>query len=364
MRRLFPCLALVASLVACGAAGDDGSSAGEDPVKIDTSSAAARAQYEANVAFATRYRAKCEKSSDRPRVLVTGFGRVFGSSTNAAGMLVSALVPAAPYPMTHAPEDGKVDDPAPQLSVGQTTATLPLSGEVDLCGMVLPASWDLTAVLVSKEIESFAPDFVMMNGIARDQQPIWIELGNINRALPDEDAVDLKPSVLRGETYAPLVKSEPVDRERPLLLSYGRVRAAAEDAIAVEKNGPGGDAFSRILRGAGYPKFPRPSGNYLCNNLAYVTSWLMTHPGESLDLMEASDAKPGAPGSVPVRLTKDFSRTPRVFVHWPAGLAEDHVPQGTRVMSRMIDAQLDALHRGELPTPGDKSMADIDPTAF
>jgi hypothetical protein len=363
MRRLLPWIALVAPLVACGAPGDDGSSAGEDPVKIDTSSASARAQYAANVAFATRYRARCEKSSDRPRVLVTGFGRVFGSSINASGMLVSALVPAARYPMTRAPEGGKIDDPAPQLSVGQTTVELPLSGDVDLCGMVLPASWDLTAVLVSKEIESFSPDFVMMNGIARDRQPIWIELGNINRALPDEDAVDLKPSVPRGETYAPLVKSEPVDRERPLLSSYARVRAAAEDAIADEKKEPGGDALSEILRGVGYPKYPRPSGNYLCNNLAYVTSWLMTHPGESLDLMEASAPERGAPSSVPVRLTRDHSRTPRVFVHWPSGLA-DHVAQGARVMSRMIDAQLDALRGGEVPTPGDKSMADIDPTAF
>ena len=51
--------------------------------------------------------------------------------------------------------------------------------------MILPVYWDLAAILIAKEMDSFEPAFVMMNGVAGQRQPIWIELGATNEGVPD-----------------------------------------------------------------------------------------------------------------------------------------------------------------------------------
>src|SRR3954471_11666175 len=101
MLRRLALLGLLA-LTACSADATDPAESGENDVKVDTRDPLARAQYDADVAFANGYAAKCKKpeGSTRPRVLVTGFGRFMGITNNATGRIVSTLVPDAKYPET------------------------------------------------------------------------------------------------------------------------------------------------------------------------------------------------------------------------------------------------------------------------
>ena len=226
-------LALAAAPAVAGCA-DDGpveeEGSGEDFVKVDTSSPEARAQYDADVAFANAYTARCAPKGSAKRVLVTGFGRFMSVGNNATGRIVSTLVPEAVYPETSPPPAGQVDPPGPQLSVGTRVVDLPGAGRADVCGMVLPVYWDLAAILVSKEIEAFKPDLVVMMGVAGGTQPIWIELGAVNKAAPLDDGSDrLQPAVREGQDYAPIVETATSDEQaRGNLMSWQRVQSAAE----------------------------------------------------------------------------------------------------------------------------------------
>jgi pyrrolidone-carboxylate peptidase len=343
--------------------GASGTPGDEDDVIVDTSTPQARAQYDANVRFATSYAPKCKPLSNRPRVLLTGFGRFLGNQTNATGMVVSTLVPDARYPMTSQPPPGQVDPPEPQLSVGTGTLHLPNVGDVDVCAMVLPVYWDLAAILVAKELDSFRPSFVMMNGIAGGRQPIWLELGSINRAMGEVDGSNqLVPKIPQGQSHAPLVRSESLDHQQRLLLSYDAVQSAARASIA-EHAGvalPDGTKFGDVVQGAQKPKFPRMSNTYLCNNIAYLVGYMMDRPRKSIGLLRASVPKPGAINGVNVILRNDFRATPRVFVHWPSELTGDLLKPGADLMAAIIDAQLSALQRGDAPVRGDNVIADTD----
>src|SRR5438128_1236280 len=117
-----PIVALLLLLGACAAdTGGEPEVSGENAVVVDTHDPLAKAQYDANAAFVRSYAAKCAPSatSNRPRVLVTGFGRFMSVASNATGHIVNALVPAAAYPETAPPAAGEVDPPAPQTSVAQ-----------------------------------------------------------------------------------------------------------------------------------------------------------------------------------------------------------------------------------------------------
>jgi pyrrolidone-carboxylate peptidase len=358
--------ALALSLGGCGAADDPAADEAPeaDAVTVDTTSPAARAQYDANVSFALRYRARCVPAPGaRRRVLVTGFGRFLDSGVNASGQVVSALVPGLRYPVTRQPTNGGPDDPEPQTAVAQGTITLPTVGAVDVCAMVVPVYWDLAAILALKEAQSFAPDLVVMNGIAGLAQDLWIELGSVNRAMTLRDGSDLLvPRAPAGQSYAPLVPSATAaERTRGLLLSWDEVRAAAQGAIdgraAVTADGR---ALADVLTGVKLGGFPRDSNTYLCNNLSYVVNYAMDHPGRTLTLLQASAARRGFPNRVAVRLTRDLRPSPRVFVHWPSLLAGPQLDAGAGVLRAMIDAQLAALDgRGAAPTRGDNTRAQL-----
>src|SRR5262245_26385466 len=104
----------VFTILGCGASSSE-SISGQDAITVDTSTDEARAQYEVNAAFASKYEARCDPAGDRarPRVLLAGFGRVYGDPRNAAGLLVSTLVPKVMYPMSTQPARG-VDPPEAQ----------------------------------------------------------------------------------------------------------------------------------------------------------------------------------------------------------------------------------------------------------
>ena len=337
-------LSLVALGAGCASETDDRSGTDDDnEVKVDTRTAEARRQYDANVAFANSYAPRCTKSgANRPRVLVTGFGRFMSIENNATGRIVSTLVPTARYPETHSPAPGQVDAPEPQLSVGNTTLDLPGVGQVDVCGMILPVYWDLAAILIAKEMQAIEPTFVLMNGVAGDRQPVWIELGAVNKAAKLEDGSNqLRPAVGPNEQYAKLVESA--------------ARATAERHANDQEAGA---RFGDILSGAKLAGYPRLSNTYLCNNVTYTTGWLMSHPRQEIKLLRASPALPNAVNEVRVKLNVDLKKTPRVFVHWPSELADKHHAAGADVMKSIITAQLAASKSGNLPTVGDIALAD------
>ena len=361
---LFPLLGVAAvSLGACanGGAGDDSPPVGADDneVKVDTRTPASRQQYDANVAFVSSYHPTCTKtSSGRPRVMITGFGRFMSVNDNATGRIISKLVPGARYPETTSPPLGTVDPPGAQLNVVSTTLDLPQTGLVDVCAMILPVYWDLAAVLIAKEMESFEPAFVMMNGVAGERQPIWIELGSTNRADPlDDGSNQLRPAVAPSQSFAKIV--DVGEDARPNLLSWRAVETAAR--LSIERHANDIDQGTRlgdVLQGVKIAGFPRSSNTYLCNNVTYVTSYVMAHPLSTVRLLKASPALRNQVNEVRVKMATDFRNTPRVFVHWPSEMASKHHAVGADVMSAILDAQLVAIAKGDRPTFGDNKLAD------
>ena len=346
--------------------GDGASDVTDDAVTVDTSTRQARAQYDADVAFATKYVARCKASgvAGRPRVLVTGFGRFLENETNATGMMVSRLVPGGMYPVTHPPAPGAVDPPDAQTAVASGTITLPKSGAVDVCAIVLPVYWDVAAIVAIKEIDAFAPSFVLMNGIADTEQPLWLELGAVNRAMSLEDGSGaLVPVPKAGAAFAPLVPSATASEQKiGLLLSWTAVESAARAAVTAHgSNFDDGRAFSSIVFGAELGGFPRDGNTYLCNDLSYVVDYAMGHPGKTLTLLQASRPQAATINKVTVKVGKDLRAVPRVFVHWPSTLAGTHLDAGADVMRAIVDAQLDALRRGDKPTVGTNARAEILP---
>jgi hypothetical protein len=333
-----------------------------DAVTLDTSSRDAGEQYEASVTFARSYQPRCGSPiGDRKRVLVTGFGRFKSGMTvvdsNASGQIVSSFLPAAPYPDVRSTEISLDKD----VSVGRATRELPGYGEVDVCAMILPVSWDLAAVLVAKEIETFSPSFVLMNGVAAARQAIWVELGAVNRVSQRSGADGLQPvAPPRKEDAKVLEEASREELSRGNLLSFQAVQASAREAFS--RHAAETDdrvRFDEIVKGgvilAG---FPRETGTYVCNNLTYVTGWLMDHPGREVKLMQASTPRGEKPSFVPVTLAGDHHEVPRVFVHWPRDLADRHREASVDVMSSIISAQLRALDTTDAPVRGDNAWAD------
>jgi len=316
------------------------------------------AQYVANVDFATSYVPACSFTDDgqRPRVLVTGFGRFLENEENATGRMLSQWVPGLEYPLTTPPEKGRVDDPAAQLRVSQGVVTLEGVGEVEVCGLVLPVFWDVAAIVTLREIEAFQPDFVMMNGIAGETQPLWLELGAVNEAVALPDGSGTLAPVTAGSPLVPDV--EEAERARGNLLSWTETRVGAEAMIAnlAPERDADGVAFGDIVGGVRFAGFPRSSNTYLCNNTTYAVGYAMDHAGETLRLLEPSHPREGGPTGVDVSVTTDFSSTPRVFVHWPKALSGDHLSRGATVMQAIVRAQLSAA---EPATRGDVSLADF-----
>jgi hypothetical protein len=338
--------------------------AAEDDVKVDTRGRLAREQYDANVAFALGYTPRCTSTGAPKRVLLTGFGRFLDISDNATGRILADLVPGAAYPETSPPAPGQIDPPGPQLSAGATTWTLPEIGEVDVCALILPVYWDLAAVLVAKEIERFSPDLVIMNGVYPGASWLTLELGSINRAVAAPDGSGLlTPTGGDGSPgiwgRAPLLEeAPPEDDARGLLLSYDAVRNAAETRIAAlaDRDDGTGVPFSARLDNVKLGGFPRDN-TYLCNNTAYVVSWLLDHPGTSVDLLRADPPIEGARNAVETKIEADLSSIPRVFVHWPDSLVGAHVPAGGELLTALVAAQLASTSP---PVRGDNDWAAAD----
>ena len=331
----------------------------ERQVVVDTQDDLAWRQYLANVRFAQGYQQRCALADDpgraRRRVLLTGFGRFLGNRENATGRLVSRLVPAAVYPLSSPPSPGMIDDPVAQTSVALSTLVLPGLGEVDVCAMILPVFWDLSAFLVLREAAAFRPDVIFMNGIARDKQPMWMELGGVNAATALQDGSGLLTPIEEG---APLLHGLPEEAQAEgLLLSWAEVRAAAEAAIArlaAQVDGQG-RTFGSILQGIRLASFPRPSNTYLCNNTTFTVNHILGLPWETFRLLEASHARGKGTTGIELRLGIDLGAVPREFLHWPSLLGGTHLDRAATVLRAILAAQLGAATP---PTRGDPALGE------
>lgn len=361
MLRKSPLLLAVLALLASACGSDMDVEEGGQYVTVQTDSEQAWAQYLANLRFAESYQPVCVGADDQAaRVLVAGFGRFLSNSVNASGQLVAELLDELDYPLTSSPEPGAVDDPAPQTRAALGELELPGAGSVQVCAMVLPVYWDLAAILVLAEAAAFQPDLVIMNGIAGPAQPLWLELGSVNRAMGVPDG----SGVLEPLESAPLVPSATEeDYERGLLLSWWRVRAAAEAALDERAGDLEGErSLVDVLGGVRFAGFPRRSNTYLCNNTTYTVGYAMDHPGEVLRLLVPSTPRDGFPDGLDVSLAHDLSAVPRVFVHWPSELQGAHLHSAAQVLAAMIDGQITALQSGDdLPVRGHNELADLPP---
>jgi len=371
--------ALVSSalwLVACGnsAAMSEGDTSASDAtdreseVTVDTTTRAARAQYDANVAFATAYTSRCTARIDgdggarAPHVLLTGFGRFGSVVDNATGRIVAEVVPGATYPLTSPPPRGTVDDPGPQLRVATADVTLAGVGSVRICAMILPVYWDLASALIAREIDAWGPDLVLMNGVAGPRQPIWIELGAVNRAARLSDGSNALVPTGGGRGDVPLVEGAPASEMlRGNLLAFVAMRDAARAelaAIAADDAREARVPLARVLTGAIRTSYPRATNTYLCNNVTYTTGYLMDQSGPSapaIPLLRASVPVVGRVNEIAASIARDVADVPRGFVHWPSDLGGDDIPRAARVMRAMIAAQLSASDEA---TRGDNRDSD------
>jgi pyrrolidone-carboxylate peptidase len=345
--------AISISLAACG--GDTGTpGTTEEDIKLDTRTALARKQYDANVKFAKAYASRCEAGPGK-RVIVTGYGRFQGNLDNATGRIVESLT-GVPYPATLPVADGAIDPPDAQTSVKTTRLKLDGIGDVTICGMILPVYWDLAPILLAKEISAFKPDLVLMNGVASGSHniPMRLELGSENTALPIEDGSGiLHPFDSTGSGAAATV-IETGPKLLPSRMSWAPVKSAMRAELTKQgANTQLGGEISEVFYGG----FPSSWLTYLCNNIVYVTNYLMANPGKSARLLEPSVKLKSTDRGVTVTLSGDFSKTPRAFIHWP-DVPRDKQKYAASVLRAAIVAQLSASARGELPTPGDPQTAD------
>lgn len=355
MRFVAPLVFAFISCASIACATDSGDGETSDDVTVDTGSVEARAQYDANIAFARAYTSRCTPSSGVPRVLVSGYGRFQGNNDNASGRMVELLT-GAKYPSSAAAAVGPVS-PAAETNVATRRVNLEGVGDVDICGMVLPVFWDLAPILVATEMEAFSPDLVVMNGVATELRaiPIRLELGSSNLATTvDEDGSGiLKAFDKVGDgSDAKLIEGAPTNL--PSRMSWQSVKSAMTTALTAQsKLSSIGAAIQRVDFGG----YPSDWLTYLCNNLIYVINYLASNPGKETRLLEPSVSLGDHDRGIATCLNRDFRATPRVFIHWPDLSAKER-PSGVEILKAAIAAQLRASASGDLPTPGYNAIAD------
>lgn len=350
-RHLLRSLVLLPLLLG-GCAGENASS--ESDVRVDTKSALARKQYDANVAFANTYRSRCNAAAPGKHVIVMGYGRFQDVTDNTAGRLVE-IVSGAKYPLTKRPAPGQIDPPGPQTSVATRTVQVAGVGTASICGVIVPTFWDLAPILLSREIEAFKPSVVIMNGVIGGERgiPMRIELGSDNTAITDDADGS---GILRAFSSSGKLEPVPVIPGAPNALasrmSWEAVRSAALAKQAYEGGGLSNEISAIHLGG-----YPSEFLNYLCNNVVYVTNHLMANPGKSVQLLEPSIPLSKADRGVTTTLKGDFRKTARAFIHWP-DVSPDLRDGAASMLRAIVDAQLLATSKGDLPTPGDNRDAD------
>ncbi len=265
-------------------------------------------QHQAHVAFARDYVATpAPPRSARRRVLVSGFGPFPPHAINATTDLVAALADVA--------------------GVAGVAPLRDRDGElVELRTVVVPVLWDVAPIVLVREIEAFRPDLILMNGIARDEQPIWLERGARNvRSLRDDASGTARPAERE------LVVVHEGAPERRLDFPVDDVVAAA--AIALEREVVATPALAAVAPSVVAIE-PRDDNGFLCNQVTYVVDHALAHGGETLSMLRC-----GGDESVLLMLPTGLAHVPRAFVHWPARIGA-HVAAGGRILRVMVETAL------------------------
>jgi hypothetical protein len=217
---------------------------------------------------------------------------------------------------------------------------------VELCVIVLPVFWDLAPWMLLQTIAAFSPAVVIMNGIAGERQPLWLESRALNRAKLSEDAsghiVPLAHCEAGGSAaYARLLPElDDLPEGRALCCHFDAVRIAAERAFDASRNTPSqGVLLSDILQSIEQQPTARESNIYLCNSVAYLTDVALSEPDRSLSFFKDA-AEP-----LSIALKGQCGPVARWFAHWPSGLAEAHIAPCASILRAMIAAEVGALLR-------------------
>lgn len=302
---------------------------------LDTEREASFARYQAGLAFARAYHPRGRPTTDGPRVMVTGFGPFGPHRTNATAGIVNRLLDSRD-PGDPGDPRGPARDLEPRgphhVAVAQGVVALEGQGPVEICALKLPVAWDLAALVVIREAEAFGPDVLVMSGIAGARQPLFIELGALNRAARRADAALVVP---RGEVV--VAEADTVDNRA----SFVALRDAARDAIASEHARD--PSLAEVLPTARLTP-TRESNAYVCNNTTFAVGHALARPGARLTLFEASHPRACDHGVV-AGTERDLSRIPRLFLHWPSALSRTGEEAAARVLKAMVARQLATMDR-------------------
>ena len=307
---------------------------------LDLATPFARAQLAASRAllkapFARALPARDAHALALPRVLLTAFHRFAGVAHNATASMLRALVPTLELAEVGEAKVDSIDPPGAQHAFADARVAIG-DRNVLVRAVVLPVHWDLAAGLALRHVDAFAPELVLMSGVAAAEGPLRIERGASNRAALRLDASGhVRP---RSRTMDAGTSLESLDEGARTTLSLD-VDGALQTALrAIAKHGAteaGGVRFDAVVRGAAVGDV-RDDNAYLCNQLAFVVDHAMRAGGTSLRLLRSDDA----PDGVPVALPGDHRAVPRGFLHWPSALSGAHITAGAEVLRAIVAACL------------------------
>jgi hypothetical protein len=230
----------------------------------------------------------CSREGTGRRVIFTGYSLFQSFRYNISGTIVEAMADTKLWPSVVSLDEFNPTDETsighksilPQGSHGGFAAQrqLKIDGrDVTVCLILLEVRWDLAAAIVLDEASRFGPQSIIMTGGGVTDKAFigQFEGGAVNDALamagysttgePLPDNVPVKP-----DYYTPspiLLPSEPGVRS-PIPMKWNSVKLAAlTQGIAATipyQN------EQRLFSSVGYTH-ARPSNNYLCNNVSYVT---------------------------------------------------------------------------------------------
>jgi pyrrolidone-carboxylate peptidase len=236
---------------------------------------------------------------DAPRVLCTGFGPFKSHAVNATASMVAALV-------------GRHAGEPPFFAQARVEG-------IAIAALVLPVAWELAPLLVLREIAAFAPQLVVMNGIAGGRREVLLELGAVNAARLEPDALGAVP-----RDASPMLAGAPAEVAN--LASWDALLAAGRAAVATRAaDRQDGVRFDDVVRDVRLAE-PRAGNVYLCNHTTFVVSHALTDANAPLTLLGAE---------VPPR-----THAPRrLFVHWPDALRGAHIHSAVAVLRALIAAE-------------------------
>lgn len=317
----------------------------EAHIRLQLHSPKAIAQYEANRLFAQEfvYRELARldvPSEDRAlkRVLVSGFGRFLTHDFNATAHIVTGLLKDVSAPHAVIERFEGVHDPSEQTLLKYQRVSLDDHSEIALCVLVLPVFWELAPWLLLNTLKHFQPSIVLMNGIAGERQPLWLEQRCANRAKVCEDGSGhLVPQALSlTDEATELCAEHKRDSEsEKLRLQWDAVARAAQHHLeAMKDQREGVFNLSDILQGILPMTEYRESNAYLCNALTYFCNYAMVHPQEELEFF-AQSSQP-----LSFKLEGEWAHVARGFLHWPSELRGKHIECASALLRTIIQAEL------------------------